>query len=323
MLPQTSIPQNLRADKVVNQAGGDRVERAITTDASLEAAQDSDNMIKTRATAMPNVDIPQETDTEGHTSRSGEGRLEENIKLMDIVPTPHDSPLTGGYTPGSDEGRITQAELMETYTTLSNRVTQLKNELSTTKVFYNKAFITLTNIGRIIEEMDKDKNINLFSEQGEVQETTEHSRDDDDKTLAETLLNIKRSSAKDKGKGIMQEIELPKKLKKKEMIQLSLNEEQLDQRKENLPKGDQAKEIDWNDPKVLRYHALQNRPFSKAKVRKNMIMYLKNQGGYKKSYFKGIKYEDIIPLFGRIWDQVYTFVPKDSGIERSHEKSWI
>ncbi|GKG16200.1 hypothetical protein Tco_0358523, partial [Tanacetum coccineum] len=39
--------------------------------------------------------------------------------------------------------------------------------------------------------------------------------------------------------------------------------------------------IDWNDPSVIRYHALQNRPRSIAKVRKNMIMYLKNQGGYK------------------------------------------
>nr|GEU34842.1 hypothetical protein [Tanacetum cinerariifolium] len=91
---------------------------------------------------------------------------------------------------------------------------------------------------------------------------------------------------------------------------------QLDQRKGNVPKGDQDKEIDWNDPQVLRYHALQNKPFSKAEVRKNMIMYLKNQRGYKQSYFKGIKYEDIRPLFERIWDQVHTFVPKDSKIER-------
>nr|GFA21815.1 hypothetical protein [Tanacetum cinerariifolium] len=117
---------------------------------------------------------------------------------------------------------------------------------------------------RIIKEMDKDKNINLVSEQGEVQETAEHSRDDDDETLAGTLLNIKRSSAKNKRKGIMQQTELPKKLKKKEMIQLS----------------DQAKEIDWNDPQVLRYHALQNKPFSKAK------------------------------------DQVHTFIPKDFELER-------
>nr|GEY36076.1 reverse transcriptase domain-containing protein [Tanacetum cinerariifolium] len=50
----------------------------------------------------------------------------------------------------------------------------------------------------------------------------------------------------------------------------------LDQRKENVPKGDQAKETDWNDP----------------------------------------QYKDIKPLFKRIWDQVHTFVPKDSDIER-------
>nr|GEU53495.1 hypothetical protein [Tanacetum cinerariifolium] len=59
-----------------------------------------------------------------------------------------------------------------------------------------------------------------------------------------------------------------------------------------------------------------NKPFSKAKVKKNMIMYLKNQGGYKQSYFKGMKYEDIRRLFERIQDQVHTFVPKYSEIER-------
>ncbi|GKC19858.1 hypothetical protein Tco_1022008 [Tanacetum coccineum] len=36
---------------------------------------------------------------EGHTSGSGEGRMEHTFELMDIVPpTPHDSPLPGGYT---------------------------------------------------------------------------------------------------------------------------------------------------------------------------------------------------------------------------------
>nr|GEY74642.1 hypothetical protein [Tanacetum cinerariifolium] len=140
---------------------------AITTDASLETAQDSDNITKTQTTTMLNVDIPQGIDTggrprrqetmggtsaqtrfervleqpneppftEGHTSRSGEDRLEENIELTNTVPTPHDSPLTGGYTLGSDEGRITLAKLMETCTILSNRVTQLETKLSTTKAF--------------------------------------------------------------------------------------------------------------------------------------------------------------------------------------------
>ncbi|GJY71945.1 hypothetical protein Tco_0475648 [Tanacetum coccineum] len=113
------------------------VERPITTAASLDAAQDNDNIIRTQATTMPNVGIPQGVDTngsprrqdtiggapaqtrsermlekpnetplsEGHTSGSGEGSMENHFELMDNVPpTPHDSPLSGCYTPGSDEG---------------------------------------------------------------------------------------------------------------------------------------------------------------------------------------------------------------------------
>nr|GEY79216.1 hypothetical protein [Tanacetum cinerariifolium] len=143
---------------------------------------------------------------------------------------------------------------------LSNRVTTLKNELSSTKAVYHKAFITLTKRvnkletqlkqkrsivvihssdeedlsldvedspkqGRTIGEIDTDETINLVSEQGEVHETAKPLKDNDDATLAETLLNIKRSTTKDKGKGIMQETELPMKIKKREMIQLSLDEE--------------------------------------------------------------------------------------------------
>ncbi|GJR58380.1 putative ribonuclease H-like domain-containing protein [Tanacetum coccineum] len=57
-LPQTSVPQDLEADEVVHKEGGDSVERAITTAASLDAAQDNDNIIRTQTMAMPNVDIP-------------------------------------------------------------------------------------------------------------------------------------------------------------------------------------------------------------------------------------------------------------------------
>nr|GEX69088.1 putative ribonuclease H-like domain-containing protein [Tanacetum cinerariifolium] len=172
-------------------------------------------------------------------------------------------------------------------------------------------------MGRMIEELDKDEDVNLVSEQGEVHEIAELSKnDDDDATLAETLLNIKRSTTKDKGKRIIQETELLKKIKKREMIQ------KLDKREEDVDKGDQNKEIDCNDPTMLRYHALHNRPFSKAKVRKNMCMYLKNQGGYKQSYFKGMKYEDIRPIFERVWDQVHTFIHKDSKIVKEVMKRY-
>nr|GEV71556.1 zinc finger, CCHC-type [Tanacetum cinerariifolium] len=72
-LPQTSVSLNVGADEVVNQEEGDRVESAITTTASLEAAQDSGK--------------PRRQETMGGTSAqtSSERVLEQ----------PNDSPLTG------------------------------------------------------------------------------------------------------------------------------------------------------------------------------------------------------------------------------------
>ncbi|GJX38977.1 hypothetical protein Tco_0252280 [Tanacetum coccineum] len=156
----------------------------------------------------------------------------------------------------------------------------------------------------------------------------------------------------------MQESEPPKKIKKRVQVQMSIDEElaknvfeeeqarfnveqearfkaeqeqeridfetalelqkQLDEREEVAAK--EAHDIDWSDPSVLRYHALQNRPFSVAEVRKNMCMYLKNQGGYKMSHFKGMSYEEIRPIFERVWDQIQSFVPMDSEKEKGSEK---
>ncbi|GKB98220.1 hypothetical protein Tco_0984357 [Tanacetum coccineum] len=42
-----------------------------------------------------------------------------------------------------------------------------------------------------------------------------------------------------------------------------------------------SKKIDWNDPSVIRYHALNMKPKTIAQARRNMVKYLKNQGNYK------------------------------------------
>ncbi|GKA60716.1 hypothetical protein Tco_0760123 [Tanacetum coccineum] len=173
-------------------------------------------------------------------------------------------------------------------------------------------------------------------------------------TAAANLVYIRRSAQKrkDKGKAIMQESEPPKKVKKRVQVQMSMDEElakkvfeeeqakamaeqeqerinfeaalelqkQLDEREEVAAEPTQAQKIDWSDPAVLRYHAQLNRPYSVAEVRKNMVMYLKNQGGYKMNYFKGMKYEDIRPIFEKVWDQIQSFAPMDSEKEKGSEK---
>ncbi|GJS95721.1 hypothetical protein Tco_0802689 [Tanacetum coccineum] len=58
-----------RFNFLVQAIGGDSVERAIATVASLDAVQDSDNIIRTQTMAMPNVDIPQGMDICGSPRR--------------------------------------------------------------------------------------------------------------------------------------------------------------------------------------------------------------------------------------------------------------
>nr|GEW54005.1 reverse transcriptase domain-containing protein [Tanacetum cinerariifolium] len=59
-LPQTSVPLDLENNEAIHKEGGNCMERAITTDASLVAALDSDNITKTQSTAMSNDPISQE-----------------------------------------------------------------------------------------------------------------------------------------------------------------------------------------------------------------------------------------------------------------------
>ncbi|GKD75657.1 hypothetical protein Tco_1333939, partial [Tanacetum coccineum] len=56
---------------------------------------------------------------------------------------PHDSPLPGGHTPGSDEGSMTLHELTVLCTTLSNKVDSLETELMQTKQTYGTALTKL------------------------------------------------------------------------------------------------------------------------------------------------------------------------------------
>ncbi|GJX58935.1 hypothetical protein Tco_0290325 [Tanacetum coccineum] len=56
----------------------------------------------------------------------------------------------------------------------------------------------------------------------------------------------------------------------------------------------QAHDIDWSDLAVLRYHTLQNRPFSVAEVRKNMCLYLNNQESSKPVEEEIVQQEDVI-----------------------------
>ncbi|GJR16603.1 hypothetical protein Tco_0799255 [Tanacetum coccineum] len=114
------------ADKVVFKEWDDRVVRATTTAASLDAAHTSGNITKTQSTTMSNDPLSQEIGV--NTPGSDEERIEHQELTDNIPPTPHDSPLSGGYTPGSDEDKPNLHELMVICTKFSDRVLDLEKE---------------------------------------------------------------------------------------------------------------------------------------------------------------------------------------------------
>ncbi|GJV97803.1 uncharacterized mitochondrial protein-like protein [Tanacetum coccineum] len=105
-LPQTSVPIPNVADEAVFKEWDDRLVRATTTVASLDAAQASRNITKTQSIAMSNDSLSQEI---------GSG---DRPKCQEAM----------GEVPRNDEGRPDLHELMDICTTMFDRVLDLEKE---------------------------------------------------------------------------------------------------------------------------------------------------------------------------------------------------
>ncbi|GJZ25815.1 hypothetical protein Tco_0570068 [Tanacetum coccineum] len=115
------------ADEAIFKEWDERVVRATTTAASLDAAQASGNISKTQSTTMSNDPLSQEIGS-GDRPRCQEamGGVIAQTRSKRSSKHSYDSPLPGGNTPGSDEGRPNINELMAIYTNLSNKVLALE-----------------------------------------------------------------------------------------------------------------------------------------------------------------------------------------------------
>ncbi|GJZ90743.1 hypothetical protein Tco_0662670 [Tanacetum coccineum] len=154
--------------------------------------------------AMPNVDIPLGIDTcgslrcqetmggapaqtrservlkqpnepplsEGHTSGSEEGRMEHTFELMDIVPpTPHDSPLLGGYIPRSDKGRLKLEELMAMCTKLSKQVLDLEKD-------NDAQAVEIINLKKRVKKLERQRKSSISHLRKRIYRQVESSDDD-------------------------------------------------------------------------------------------------------------------------------------------------
>ncbi|GJZ24924.1 hypothetical protein Tco_0562383 [Tanacetum coccineum] len=128
MVPQPRSPtQTPVADETIHEERGDSVERAATTDASLDAELDSGYIIKTQSTTIPNKHFPQEIGSGGSPRRQETilGDMPAQTRFERLSKQPHDSPLPRVNTLGSDEGSLKLQELavLRTWESMANKRT--------------------------------------------------------------------------------------------------------------------------------------------------------------------------------------------------------
>ncbi|GJZ46026.1 hypothetical protein Tco_0593622 [Tanacetum coccineum] len=179
------------ADEAVFKERDDRVVRATTTAASLDAAHASGNITKTQSTAMSNDPLSQEISLGVNIPGSDEERNEQQDLTDFVPPTPYDSPLSGGHTPGSDKGRHNINEFMAICTNLSNRVLTLEQSNTAQDLVINKLQKKVKRLekGRKNDKtkpMFKDSNFDMLDD---AMENVEDGRNAKQITTAGDTLN--------------------------------------------------------------------------------------------------------------------------------------
>ncbi|GKC61431.1 hypothetical protein Tco_1089029 [Tanacetum coccineum] len=131
-VPRSSVPSDNVTDQAVYKELDDSLVRAATTASSLEAEQDSGNIIKTRSKATPN-----EAGSQGTTSGGGPRRQETmgdtiaQTRFENVSKLSNDPLLARGNTLQSGEDSLKLNELMELCTNLQTRVLDLEKTKTT------------------------------------------------------------------------------------------------------------------------------------------------------------------------------------------------
>ncbi|GKA11412.1 ribonuclease H-like domain-containing protein [Tanacetum coccineum] len=226
-------PTTLVADETIHEDRGDSMERAATTAISLDADQGSGNIIRTQSMATLNESIPQ-----GTSSCSGPRRQDTILgdrpaqtMFERLSKQSNDLPLFGVNTPRSGEDRLKIMELMEICIKLSDSVLALENvktaqdleitslKKSVKKLENKKKARTPQLKRRLFKDAETqgryDQNIDVTTvnapittagvsvstaEPSTPPTTTTTIIEDEDLTIAQTLMKMRSEKSKEKAK---------------------------------------------------------------------------------------------------------------------------
>ncbi|GJY05992.1 hypothetical protein Tco_0371932 [Tanacetum coccineum] len=153
-VPQSSVPSDNVIDEVIYRELDNTLVRAATTASSLEAEQDSGNIIKTRSKATPNEPSSLGTSS-GSSPRCQEttGDTIAQTRFENVSKLSNDPLLARGNTLRSGEDSLKLNELMELCTNLQQRVL----ELETTKTTQANEIASLKRRVKKLEKKDRSR----------------------------------------------------------------------------------------------------------------------------------------------------------------------
>ncbi|GKB64843.1 hypothetical protein Tco_0921029, partial [Tanacetum coccineum] len=356
-IPQSSEPTNLDADKTVHEERGDSVEKAATTAASLDAeCQEAmgDTIAQTRSekVSTPSYDSPL-------LGVNTPGSDEERIKLKELMDM---------YTKLSDRvldlENVKDAQALE-IKKLKKRVKKLEKKkksrtpqpkrrvykprvesseenletqgrfghdigINTGSTSITTASINITTVELVTTASAPvtTAGVSVSTAEPSTPPTTTTLIEDEDLTIAQTLMKMKseKSREKSKEKGVSSETatrptrgvimkeatmieadyELAQRLQAEEQGELTIEErsklfiELMDKKKKHFAK--------------LRAEEIRRKPPTKAQKRNQMCTYLKNMANYKHGQLKNKSFEEIQMLFDNTMKWVDSFVLMDSEV---------
>nr|GEX43119.1 zinc finger, CCHC-type [Tanacetum cinerariifolium] len=345
-------------DEVVYIGDDDRVVRAVTIATSLEAEQKSGSGPRYQDTTLRDADTQTRFETASKKSydppllevnTSGEDSMEHTNDLTDFVqPTPHDSPLSGGHTHGSDEAakkvkRLEKAlrertsgmklfKIGDFDDDFNDNDAMVNEEMTNVEVNAGGAVNTATTKVSAASASVTSVGVSISAAEPRTPPTTTTTAFKDvNLTISQTLVKMI---------SIMQEPEKPPKNPIKaqierdaEIAQTLFEEEQAQfEREQRIPR-EKAAEQEAKDGALIkqmedvqakmdvdRAEQIRNKLPTRAQLRNKMVTYLKSIGKYTHNQLKSKSFKEIQKLYEREQKWINDFVPMDTEMVKDSEK---
>nr|GEZ52554.1 hypothetical protein [Tanacetum cinerariifolium] len=193
----------------------------------------------------------------------------------------------------------------------SSKLRRLKKVGTSQRVDSSYDMENVFNQGRIIVDMDQDKGIKLVANQEKDAKVEGRHADKQaelynlDQDHSSKVLSMQEDDTE-----VQEAVEIvttAKLMNEPKILNIAAAPAVSTRRRKGVVIRDPEEELPSNTPAetpkyIKRYHGMKKKPRTESEARKNIILYLKNTKGYKMDFFKGKKYDEILPIFQAKFD---------------------